>query len=123
MHRTLPPDHMYYTTDAMSAAGMPPGRYRLGKLEVEVGPDQIVRQPGKSLFAGSALRPVDGIFRAARMLGVPWQQVWPRFSGIPARALGLSGELAVGQPADFCVLRVNEENEFLEVQVYTPASA
>ena len=89
----------------MSAAGMPPGRYKLGKLELEVGPDQIVRQPGKPLFAGSALRPIDGIFRSAQMLGSEWQEVWPRFSTAPAKLLGLKNDLAVGEPADFCLLQ------------------
>ena len=55
----------------------------------EVGPDQVVRQPGKQLFAGSALRPIDGVFRAAEMLQCAWQEVWPRFSTAPARLLGV----------------------------------
>jgi N-acetylglucosamine-6-phosphate deacetylase len=105
-HRLLDPQAIYYTTDAMAAAGAPPGRYRLGKLELDVGPDQVVRQPGKSLFAGSALRPIDGILRAAQMLGCAWQEVWPRFSITPARLLGLTNELAVGQSAHFCVVEV-----------------
>src|SRR6185503_10764071 len=53
---------IYYTTDAMAAAGAGPGHYRIGPTEVEVGDDQIVRQPGKTNFAGSALRPFDGVF-------------------------------------------------------------
>jgi N-acetylglucosamine-6-phosphate deacetylase len=105
-HWVLGADSVYYTTDAMAAAGMPPGRYPLGKWQLEVGADQIVRQPGKSLFAGSALRPIDGIFRAAEMLGCPWQQVWPRFSEAPARFMGLRNELEVGQSANICVLKV-----------------
>jgi N-acetylglucosamine-6-phosphate deacetylase len=105
IHRVLPPDSIYYTTDAMSAAGSPPGCYRLGKTELEVGADQVVRQPGKQLFAGSALRPVDGIVRAARMLDRPWQEIWPRFSATPARIMGLQSALGPGAPADFCLLR------------------
>jgi N-acetylglucosamine-6-phosphate deacetylase len=105
IHRVLASDSIYYTTDAMSAAGAPPGRYRLGKLELEVGPDQIVRQPGKQLFAGSALRPIDGIFRAAGMLDRPWQEIWPRFSTKPAGLMGLQNDLGPGAPADFCLLR------------------
>lgn len=107
IHRTIGSDSIYYTSDAMSAAGQPPGRYKLGTMELEVGPDQIVRQPGKPLFAGSALRPIDGVFRAAKMLGCPWQDVWARFSQTPAELIGLKNELAVGQPADFCVLKVS----------------
>ena len=45
-----------------------------GSLEVEVGPDEIVRQPGQTNFAGSALRPIDGVIRAAAMLNVPWHK-------------------------------------------------
>ena len=116
IHRILPRDSIYYTTDAMSAAGAPPGRYRLGKMELEVGPDQIVRQPGKQLFAGSALRPIDGVFRAAQMLDRPWQEIWPRFSSIPARLMGLQDNLAVGHPADFCLLRTTADDRLVELQ-------
>jgi N-acetylglucosamine-6-phosphate deacetylase len=83
-HRVLDEQSIYYTTDAMSAAGAPPGRYPLGRLELEVGADQIVRQPGKSNFAGSAVKPIDGVFRAAEMLGQSWRDVWKRFSERPA---------------------------------------
>jgi N-acetylglucosamine-6-phosphate deacetylase len=109
-HRVLPPDCVYYTTDAMSAAGAPPGRYRLGKMDLEVGADQIVRQPGKELFAGSALRPIDGISRASRMLEQPWQEIWKRFSTTPARVMGLQNELSPGAPADFSLLRATGAN-------------
>src|SRR5207248_1043957 len=94
------------------------GHYKLGKMELEVGPDQIVRQPGKALFAGSALRPVEGVFREAQMLGCPWQETWARFSQAPAKLLGLSNELAVGQPADLRLLKVAPENRLLDLHVY-----
>jgi N-acetylglucosamine-6-phosphate deacetylase len=118
LHRNLAPEWIYYVSDAMSAAGMPPGRYRLGKLDLEVGQDQIVRQPGKPLFAGSALRPIDGVFRAAEMLGWPWQKVWPRFSETPAKMMELKNELVVGGRADFCVVRVRGESELLELKTH-----
>ncbi|PAW90249.1 MAG: N-acetylglucosamine-6-phosphate deacetylase [Pedosphaera sp. Tous-C6FEB] len=105
MHRVLPPERIYYTTDAMSAAGAPPGRYTIGSIELEVGADQIVRLPGKPNFAGSALRPVDGIRRAAQMLGRSWREVWPHFAQRPAELVGLRNEIAPGQPADFCVVQ------------------
>jgi len=117
IHRVLDPESIYYTTDAMSAAGAPPGRYRLGKLELNVGADLIVRQPGQALFAGSALRPIDGIFRAAQMLGCSWQEVWPRFSAAPAKLLGLKNELAIGQPADFCLLMMGGEDRLLNLEI------
>lgn len=118
VHRLLG-DSIYYTTDAMSAAGMPPGRYKLGKLELEVGADQIVCYPGRSNFAGSALRPIDGVFRAATMLGARWQEAWARFSETPARLMKLPVGLAVGAPADFCVVRTAGENQLKELRTFS----
>jgi len=108
VHRALPGDSIYYTTDAMAAAGAPPGRYTIGALEVEVGPDQIVRQPDKSNYAGSALRPIDGVFRAAEMLCCDWQQVWDGFSTRPAKLMGFDNTLTAGASADFCLLNVSD---------------
>lgn len=105
VHRAQPPAAVYYVTDAMAAAGAPPGRYAIGKLLLEVGDDQVVRLPGQRHFAGSALTPIDGVWRAAEMLGGRWQEVWDRFSVGPARFVGLEHGLAVGRPARFCLLR------------------
>ena len=106
-HRSL--ENVYYTTDAMAAAGAKAGKYRIGRIEVEVGEDQIVRQPGKTNFAGSALRPIDGVIRAARMLNCPWQECWRRMSEAPARFVGLQNEITVGASADFCLLQVGPD--------------
>jgi len=116
LHRTLSPTTIYYTTDAMAAAGAPPGLHRLGRIELKVGEDRIVRQPGKTNFAGSAMQPIEGVFRAAEMLGCAWQEVWPRFSDTPAKLMGLRNELAVGQPASFCVLNVVGPNQLVALQ-------
>ncbi len=94
---------IYYTTDAMAAAGAGPGRYRLGAVEVEVGADQIVRQPGQTNFAGSALTPIAGVFRAAQMLNCPWQECWQRFSDAPAQFIGFENQLRVGAKS-FCLV-------------------
>ncbi len=53
--RAKPPGKVLFTTDCMAAAGAGPGRYRIGRLEIEVGADGIVREPGRPNFAGSAL--------------------------------------------------------------------
>jgi N-acetylglucosamine-6-phosphate deacetylase len=122
-HRALPPGKIYYTTDAMAAAGAPPGRYTIWRYEVEVGADQVVRQPGTDRLAGSALRPIDGVFRAAEMLGYDWQEVWPRYSETPGKLMGLSRGLEPGQPADFCLLKVAPGNQLKELQVFAGGQA
>ena len=118
IHRVIGGESLYYTTDAMAAAGAPPGRYTIGRLTVEVAEDGIVRQPGSPLFAGSALSPVDGAFRASEMLDRPWQETWRRLSDAPAQLMGLPFGLQVGQPATFCVLEVTPENWLESLQVY-----
>jgi N-acetylglucosamine-6-phosphate deacetylase len=66
--RAKPPGKAFFTTDAMAAAGAPPGIYSLGPLELEVGGDRIVRLPGRPQFAGSALTPPEAVANAARWL-------------------------------------------------------
>jgi len=48
-------DRILLATDSMAGAGASPGRYTLGDLEVEVGPDRIARWVGGSRLAGSTL--------------------------------------------------------------------
>ena len=110
-HRCWPADALYYTTDAVSAAGAPPGRYTVGSHEVEVGLDQVVRQPGQTNFTGSGLRPIDGVFRAAEMLRRSWQETWDCLSLAPARFLGHAAGLESGRAADLCVFRISEAGQ------------
>jgi N-acetylglucosamine-6-phosphate deacetylase len=110
-------DSIYYTSDAMAAAGSPPGRYRLGRLELEVGADRVVRMPGKQNFAGSALRPIEGVFRAAQMLGQSWQEAWQRLSIVPMKLMGWEEPLAVGAAASFCLVKVSEDGQLLSLRV------
>ena len=88
--RAKPAGKVIFTTDAMAAAGAPPGRYTLGSLELEVAADGIVRQPGAPNFAGSALTPDAGIARAARMLGVDAGPLWRCGSTLVADFFGLT---------------------------------
>ena len=63
-------------TDAMAAAGAPPGRYTLGDLLLTVGTDGVVRQPGKPNFAGAALTMDRAVAGLVRMAGVPLAVAW-----------------------------------------------
>ncbi len=119
-HRLLGHNSIYYTTDAMAAAGAAPGRFRLGRLELEAGEDGVVRQPGRSNFAGSALAPIEGVFRAAEMLELDWREIWAGFSDRPAYLMGFRHALAAGESTPFCVLRVAEPNRLESVEVIDP---
>ncbi len=56
------------TTDCMSAASAPPGKYSISHIRVEVGKDKIVRELGKDNLAGSAITMHDsGKFLAERL--------------------------------------------------------
>jgi N-acetylglucosamine-6-phosphate deacetylase len=104
IHKAMPRENIYYTTDAMSAAGAPPGRYTVGRIELEVGEDKVVRMPGQTNFAGSALSPIDGIRRSAKMLGCSWREVWDFMSTNAAGLMGLKHGFEVGAPADFYII-------------------
>lgn len=110
-HKLLPKDNIYWTTDAMSGAGAPPGLYTIGSHKIEVGPDRVARQPGKQNFAGSALEPLRGVNLGAKMLGEKWNDVWDYFSVAPARLMGLDHTLTPGGAAIFCLLEEKEEEE------------
>jgi N-acetylglucosamine-6-phosphate deacetylase len=118
LHRLLPPDRIIYTTDAMAAAGAGPGKYRIGRLEVAVGKDRIVRQPGKSNFAGSSLRPFEGVFKAAEMTGEPWQTTWNRLSVCPKMFMAMDPTMGVGSPATFCVVKTNQKQQLAGLTTY-----
>jgi N-acetylglucosamine-6-phosphate deacetylase len=118
IHQVLPVESLIYVTDAVAAAGAPVGRYHLGQLEIEASPDGVVRSPEHLNLAGSALRPVEAVFRAAEMLNVPWQQAWHHYSTAPAEWLGLPCSLAAGQPADFCLLKVSPAGQLEELRVF-----
>ncbi len=76
----LGPERTLFTTDAMSAAGAPPGEYSLGSLKVAVGGDRVVRLPGTGILAGSSLRMIDGFYNAARFGGIGAGQAWRSWS-------------------------------------------
>lgn len=87
--RAKPRDRVLFTTDAMSGAGAGPGRYRIGRLEIEVGTDGIARQPGGQGFAGSTLTPDVGVQRCADYLGISGDEAAHLWSTAPAEAFGV----------------------------------
>ncbi|BBY58308.1 N-acetylglucosamine-6-phosphate deacetylase [Mycolicibacterium sarraceniae] len=106
--RAAGPDRLSLITDAMAATGAGDGRYRIGRMDVEVA-GGVASLAGTATIAGSTAT-MDRVFRfAVAHSGLPRDEallVAVRQSSMnPARALGLpSPELAVGARADLVVL-------------------
>ena len=115
------PDQAVLITDAISATGMPDGRYRLGTFEVEV-------KNGRCLVGGKLAGSVLTMDRAIRnvMEFAHWdlQQTLRLATLNPARVAELTnrGKLAVGAEADFVVLSPSGEvrNTIIRGEVCEP---
>ena len=97
------PERTVLITDAISATGMPDGRYRLGSFEVDVRDGKCMAD-GK--LAGSVLTMDRGVRNLARFAEWDLAQALVAASRNPARAAGIAnkGVLTVGADADFVVL-------------------
>ncbi len=91
-------------SDAIAAAGMPPGEYRLGGRTVRVTEGDAPRLPDGGL-AGSILRLDDAVHNLVTW-GIPLRSAIQSVTVVPARLLGLSdrGAIAEGRRADLSVL-------------------
>jgi N-acetylglucosamine-6-phosphate deacetylase len=89
MIRAKTPARSILVTDAVAAAGMPPGRYTLGGQEVELSAAGRVAVPGAPNLAGSALRLDAAIANTVRFTGLPLEEVVPMASTRPAQYVGV----------------------------------
>jgi N-acetylglucosamine-6-phosphate deacetylase len=97
------PERTVLITDAISATGMPDGRYRLGRFEVDVRDGKCMAD-GK--LAGSVLTMDLAVRNLARFAEWDLPQAVAAASRNPARAAGIAnkGVLTMGADADFVVL-------------------
>lgn len=72
------------TTDAMAAAGAKPGIYSISNIKLEVGTDRIVREPGKSNFAGSAIDMKSSASNLSTIIGLSKEEVYQLTYANPA---------------------------------------
>ena len=120
--RAAGPGRLVLITDAMAAAGMPDGRYRLGSMWVDVaggvarlaagtgpganaGPDGEAGPRVSGAIAGSTAT-MASVVRHAVAAGLPVTDVAAAASTNPARVLGLAGRtgaLSPGLDADLVV--------------------
>lgn len=96
-------DGIALTTDQVAAAGMPPGRYRLGGGEV-ISDGHTVRR-AEGMLAGSVATMPQLVRIAAGLSGSSLRAALAMASLTPARALGLPlGRIAPGTAADLVVM-------------------
>lgn len=93
-------------TDAIPFAGLPPGRYRLGGVEIVTTPT-AARMPDDSGNAGSVATMVQLVRRMVQDVGVAFEDAVAMATVVPARIIGVGhrkGMLAPGMDGDAVVL-------------------
>ena len=95
-------------TDAMAAAGQPPGEYQLGSVKVRLDDTGRVAIPGSPGLAGSALAMDRAVANTVRFAGVSLDDALAMASTNPAAYLGVktAGTLHLEWDPDAFTLRV-----------------
>ena len=95
-------------TDAMAAAGMPPGVYTIGRQKVELDATGRVAAHGAPNLAGSALALPVAIGNTVRFTGLPIEDVIPMAASRPAEYIGIhpAGTVTAEWDAEACTLHV-----------------
>lgn len=88
--RAKSPERALLITDAIAAAGCPPGRYLLGEVEVELDANGRVSPPGKPWLAGSALTMPVAVSNTVSFTGLPLMEVLKMATENPAHYLGMT---------------------------------
>jgi N-acetylglucosamine-6-phosphate deacetylase len=103
---TLAPGRLVLVTDAIGAAGAPPGLHRLGPLEVLVTDGRAVLAGNAETVAGSVLTMDKAVKLAVDVARVPLLTALQAASLHPANVLGeqRKGRLVPGSDADLVVL-------------------
>jgi N-acetylglucosamine-6-phosphate deacetylase len=107
------------TTDAVAPAGCVPGRYRLGKVEVDLTPDGRVQVAGQSRLAGSTLRMDRGIENLMKLAGLSLRDALTMATRNPARVGRIAGRqkgLVPGDRADLVQFRFNEQRNQIFIE-------
>jgi len=105
--RAKGPEGVALVSDAMPAAGMPPGQYALGGLDVTV--DATSARLTDGTLAGSILALDQAVRNMVRWAGVTPAAALRMASETPARLLGLTtiGRLVAGNEADLALFDAN----------------
>src|SRR5690606_14515930 len=101
-----PEDKIILITDAVSAAGLGDGSYRLGGLKIAVQ-DGIARLQDGGNLAGSTLTMIQAFRYMVQVIGCSIEDASRFASRNPAKQLGMDndiGSIAVGKRADLVLL-------------------
>jgi N-acetylglucosamine-6-phosphate deacetylase len=99
-------DRVCFVTDAMTAAGLPPGRYHIGGVEAIVE-DGIARLPDNSAYASSVTTMDVCVRNGVQRMDLSLRDAVRMASLTPASVIGVDdrkGSLAKGKDADIVVL-------------------
>jgi N-acetylglucosamine-6-phosphate deacetylase len=102
--RAKGPERGILVTDAMSAAGMPDGEYRLGGFQVQV---RNGRAMARGVLAGSVLTLDRALANFVEFTGAPVEEALRLVTVNPAAMTGIGdrvGKVAVGEPANLVAL-------------------
>ena len=103
------PDKIALITDAMRAAGMPPGESILGGLDnglKVIVEDGVAKLPDRSAFAGSVVTADQLVRNMITLAEVPLTDAIKMITSTPATIMGVAdkkGSLVVGKDADIVV--------------------
>jgi N-acetylglucosamine-6-phosphate deacetylase len=97
-------------SDAVSLAGMPPGRYQFADREVELTSERCVRLVDTEYLAGSAIELARGVENSVRFAQIPLEDAIALATNRPAELLGITDRLTVddGQNANLILFRWDE---------------
>lgn len=115
-------DRTALITDAMRAAGMPPGESILGSLHnglKVIVENEVAKLPDRSSFAGSVATADRLVRTMVFMAGIPLLDTIKMITSTPARILGVSdkkGSLVAGKDADIVIFDQNINIEKTIVQ-------
>lgn len=107
------PDRTALITDAMRAAGMPPGKSVLGNLKTGlpvIVEDDVAKLPDRSSFAGSVATADRLVRNMVRLADAPLIDAVRMMTSTPARIIGVGdrkGSITQGKDADLVIFDEN----------------
>jgi len=112
-------DRTILVSDAIAAAGLPPGRYTSNKGQtLEIAPNGRIGVADTPYLAGSGLRLNEGVANTVRFAGIGLADAIRLATENPARLFGVGdsyGRLQPGYAADLLLFRWNADTFKVEV--------